>query len=53
MQKVCALTQIRLGDGVGGGDTIGAGVGEPITRIIYIYAIYIYTYACVYVRVYE
>ena len=37
MEKVCTVTQIRLGEeGGGGGDTIGGGVGEPRTGIIYI-----------------
>ena len=41
MQKVGAVTQIRLGEWVGGGDTIGAGagVGEPRTGIINTYMI--------------
>ena len=41
MWKKCAQSH-RFGLGrVGGGDTIGGGVGEPRTGIIYIY-IYIY-----------
>ena len=37
-KKVCAVTQTRLGEGVGGGDTIGGGVGEPrTTTVLYIY----------------
>ena len=36
MGKVCTVTQFRLGEGGGGGDTIGGGgVGEPRTGIIY------------------
>ena len=34
--NVFTVTQIRLGEGAGGGgDTIGGGVGEPRTGIIY------------------
>ena len=45
MEKVCTVTQFRLGEG-GGGDTIGGGggVGEPRTGIIYIYIYIIYIY---------
>ena len=35
VENVCTVTQIRLGEGGGGGDTIGGGVGEPRTGIIY------------------
>ena len=37
VENVCAVTQIRLGEG-GGGIPLGeGGVGEPRTGIIYIY----------------
>ena len=38
MEKVCTVTQIRLGEGGGGGDTMagGGGVGEPRTGTIYV-----------------
>ena len=35
VEKVCAVTQYRLGEGGGG------GVGEPRTGIIYIYIIWV------------
>ena len=50
VEKVCTVTQIRLGEG-GGGDTIGWGEGGRRTEnrdhiyiyvYIYIYMIYIY-----------
>ena len=44
MWKTCARShRFGLGRvGGGGGDTMGGGVGEPRTGIIYIYYIYIY-----------
>ena len=45
VENVCTVTQIRLGEGGGGGIPLGGGgVGEPRTGIIY--AIYIYIYIC-------
>ena len=45
MGKVCTVTQFRLGEGGGGGDTMGGGgVGEPRTGIIYTCAFYVHTY---------
>ena len=35
MENVCTITQIRLGEGGGGGYHWGGGVGEPRTGIIY------------------
>ena len=38
VEKVCTVTQFRLGEGGGGGIPLGAGgVGEPRTGIIYVY----------------
>ena len=50
VENVCTVTQIRLGEGGGGGDTIGGGgVGEPRTGIIYIYrCVYIYILCILY-----
>ena len=52
MENVCTVTQIRLGEG-GGGDTIGGGVGEPRTGIIYMYFCHC-KYVCeyVYIKIY-
>ena len=38
-EKVCTVTQFRLGEGWGGGGIPlgGGGVGEPRTGIIYVY----------------
>ena len=44
MEKVCAVTQIRLGEG--GGDTMGGGggVGEPIYIYMRIHIFILYRY---------
>ena len=53
VEKVCTVTQIRLGQGGGGGIPLGGGggVGEPRTGIIYICRfLYTYTYTCTHIK---
>ena len=50
VENVCTVTQIRLGEGGGGGYHWGGGVGEPRTGIIYIY-IFKYVSILTYLRI--